>query len=264
MILRELQARYPQKIKLVLNEVNRGITANCNAGLAACSGEFIALMGGDDLLLPEKLRLQVDSFKNKPRVVLSYHPCYLMRDGSIGEIIGDRRKDIVTNLVDMIGNFGAQIPGPATMVRATALPIGGFSPEIETASDWLFYIDVSSRGEVIRLDQPLAVYRQHGGNVGERYFSYSEDFLKTLRLVRSRYGDRGGVESAVRRGGTRFLLGIIYRSIEQGRPELARAYAKRLPDYSSRGLSALVESVTWIPGAKLTFKALKAFLKRHV
>lgn len=263
-ILRDLQDSHPQRIKLVLNKVNRGITANCNAGLAACSGEFIALMGGDDLLLPEKLSLQVEAFENTPSLVLSYHHCYVMRGGNIDEIIGDRRKDLVTNLADMVGKFGAQIPGPATMVRATAVPVEGFNSEIETASDWMFYIDVSSHGDVARLDQSLAVYRQHGGNVGERYFSYSEDFLKTLRLVKSRYGHRAGIDSAVRRGGTRFLLGIIYRSIEHGRPDLARAYAKRLPEYSFWGLAMLVKTLTYIPGTGVMLRALKGFLKRHV
>ena len=263
-ILQELQRKNPDRIRLVLNSENRGITANCNAGLAACSGEYIALMGGDDILLPNKVVRQVAAFHANPELVLSYHPCYVMRDGVIGELIGNRQKDIVKDLADMVAKFGAQMPGPATMIRATAIPADGFNAEIGTASDWMFFIDVSSRGEVQRIDEPLAIYRQHGDNVGERYFSYSDDFLKTLELADLHYGDRPGVNKAVRRGGTRFLLGIVYRSIERGRPDLARSYAKRLPDYSSSVLSVLVRLLTRVPGVRIIFINLKSHLKRYV
>ena len=263
-VLRALKSQYPQRIKLVLNEQNQGITANCNAGLAICSGEFIALMGGDDLLLPAKVSSQVEAFNADPGLALSYHPCFVMTDGAIDQVVGNRPKDIVTDMVDMVGKFGAQMPGPSTMVRASAVPVEGFRTEIGTASDWMFYIDVSSRGRVARLDQPLAVYRKHSGNVGHRYFSYSEDFLTTLRMVKSGYGDRPGIDPAVRRGGVRFLLGVIYRSIELGRPDLARAYARQLPEFSARVLSKVVLALTWIPGSRTIARALKANLKRFV
>lgn len=263
-ILKELQGRNPGKIRLVLSDVNRGITANCNAGLEKCSGEFVALMGGDDLLLPEKLAAQVAAFQANPLLSLSYHPCKVMTRGVVTGVVGDRRKDRVEGLVDMVAKFGAQLPGPATMVRSSAIPQAGFRSEVETASDWMFFIDVSAQGEVERLDQALAIYRLHDGNVGQRYFDYSEDFLQTLQLTGADYGDRPGVAKAVRRGGTRFLLGIVYRAIELGRPDLARRYASRLPDYSSRALALLVMAITRMPGVSLAFRKAKALLKRYV
>jgi len=264
LLLQNLQAAHPTKIKLVLNPVNRGITANCNAGLAFCEGEFIALMGGDDLLLPEKLLLQVQAFRRIPELTLSYHPCFVMRDGQLTELIGNRRKDVVLNLAQMIGNFGAQLPGPSTMVRAAAVPDYGFKSELQTASDWMFYIDVSARGRVERLDIPLAVYRQHDANVGHHYFSYSSDFLKTLAFAKSQYGERKGISKAIKRGGTRFLLGIIYRSVEQSRFDLTRVFLAELRRYSPRALWVLVTAVVKFPGIAAFFRLFKNGLKRYV
>ena len=263
-ILREIKRRNPEMVRLVLNQQNGGITANSNAGLAACSGEYIALMGGDDLLLPTKIASQVDAFQADPDLVLSYHPCHVMRNGELTELVGNRPKDIVEDLVDMIGNFGAQMPGPATMVRANAIHADGFNVEIGTASDWMFFIDVSSHGQVRRIDETLAIYRQHGGNVGERYFSYSDDFIKTLELADRRYGDLPRVAGAVRKGGRRFLLGITYRAIELGHRQLARGYAKNLSKYSSPFIYMPVIAVTWIPGLGFLFRRLRSQLKRHV
>ena len=263
-ILREVKRRNPEMVRLVLNQQNGGITANSNAGLAACSGEYIALMGGDDLLLPTKIASQVDAFQADPDLVLSYHPCHVMRNGELTELVGNRPKDIVEDLVDMIGNFGAQMPGPATMVRANAIHADGFNVEIGTASDWMFFIDVSSHGEVRRIDETLAIYRQHGGNVGERYFSYSDDFIKTLELADRRYGDLPRVAGAVRKGGRRFLLGITYRAMELNERTLARSYAKQLSRYAPPGFASAVLMLTWIPGVSAVFAALKSWLKRYV
>lgn len=263
-ILKELQSQNPEKIRLVLSDVNRGITANCNAGLEKCSGEFVALMGGDDLLLPQKLSAQVAAFQANPKLSLSYHPCKVMKGGVVTGVVGDRPKDRVEGLVDMVAKFGAQLPGPATMVRSSAIPQAGFRSEVETASDWMFFIDVSARGDVERLDQALAIYRLHDGNIGQRYFDYSEDFLKTLQLTVAVYGDLPGVSRAVRKGGTRFLLGIVYRAIEFGRPDLARRYASRLPEYSPRALALLVMAIIRVPGADVAFRKAKAVLKRYV
>ena len=263
-ILKELVARSPHPMKLVLNPINQGITANCNAGLAACTGSYIALMGGDDLLLPEKLSRQVEAFESDSSLVLSYHPCFVLREGVVAETVGDRPKDVVRNLNEMISNFGAQLPGPATMVRRSAIPRRGFRAELGTASDWMYFIDVSANGSVTRLDEPLAIYRQHGGNVGQRYFSYSDDFLRTLELARQSYGNRPGIERAIRKGGTRFLLGIMYRAIAMGRRDLAVGYARKLSEYSNPALAASARLVAGIPGTSAIFARAKNLLKRYV
>jgi glycosyltransferase involved in cell wall biosynthesis len=263
-ILRELQAQHPERLRLVLNEVNQGITANCNAGLKACRGDFVALMGGDDLLLPGKLAAQAAAFAANPKLVFSYHPCFILRDGNMDEIVGDRPKDLVANQLEMISNFGAQMPGPATMVRTSAIPSQGFRAEIGTASDWMFFIDVAAHGEVERLDEPLAVYRQHGGNVGQRYFAYTADFLETLAITRAEYGDRAGVRDAVKQGGRRFLLGGVYRSIEQGRPAQARQYAAYLRDFDSAKLIPAIYAASYLPGSGAILRGLKRTIKRYV
>ena len=72
-IIAEYQLRYPEIVKPVFNLKNLGITGNSNAAFFACIGEFIAVMGGDDLFLPEKILRQTEQFEQDPAVVLSYH-----------------------------------------------------------------------------------------------------------------------------------------------------------------------------------------------
>jgi len=263
-IIQGMQDKFPEKIKLIANEKNAGITKNCNLGLRHCRGELIAFMGGDDLLTPKKLEEQVAAFLGNHNLALCYHPCFVMHNGEINKIIGNRTKDLVRNFVEMVEKFGAAIPGPAVMVRTSAIPDYGFDETIKTASDWLFYIDVSSKGDVVRLDKPLSIYRLHQNNIGHQYFSYSQDFIKTIEIVKIRYGKRPGVKTAADKGARRFLLGVIYRALEQDRPDIARKYTEQIRDYTKGGLSALLFALTFVPGIGIILRGVKDLLKKYV
>lgn len=263
-ILRDLQDEHPGRLVVVYNTKNSGITRNCNIGLERCEGELIALMGGDDLLLPSKIATQVEAFRKDPRIALSYHPCFVSLNGEIVDKIGHREKDIVRSLQEMIGKFEAQIPGPATMVRRNAIPRYGFNEEIKTASDWLFYIDVSSNGSVSRCDEFLAVYRQHESNVGHRYFEYSDDFIRTIEIAQAKYGHIDGVSKAASRGARRFLLGITYRAMERDQRQLARGYISTLKEYYSPQVCALLQIVTYVPLVDYVMRRTRPFLKKYV
>jgi glycosyltransferase involved in cell wall biosynthesis len=54
-ILRDTAQRYPGRTKIVLSEINTGIPANINRGLAVRTGELVAWLDGDDLMLPRKI-----------------------------------------------------------------------------------------------------------------------------------------------------------------------------------------------------------------
>ena len=55
-MLKEYDRKYPNKFVLKLSDKNQGITQNSNLAHFACSGKYIAWMGGDDLMLPEKIK----------------------------------------------------------------------------------------------------------------------------------------------------------------------------------------------------------------
>ena len=72
-MLKEYDKQYPNKFVLKLSEKNQGITPNSNLAHFACSGDYIAWMGGDDLMLPGKIKKQVEYMESNPNCTICYH-----------------------------------------------------------------------------------------------------------------------------------------------------------------------------------------------
>lgn len=66
-----LAAQYPDLIR-VMHQRNAGPGVARQAGLEASHGEYIQFLDSDDLLMPEKFRLQVEGLKNNPDAGISY------------------------------------------------------------------------------------------------------------------------------------------------------------------------------------------------
>jgi glycosyltransferase involved in cell wall biosynthesis len=80
------QQSYPDRIRLLLNETNKGIAANFIYTLSQCTGEYIAICEGDDYWTdPYKLQKQVDFLDNNPDCSFCYTNSYSFYDGNENE-----------------------------------------------------------------------------------------------------------------------------------------------------------------------------------
>mgnify|MGYP000507135859 CR=1 FL=1 len=72
-MLSEYVLKYPNKFILKLSNINQGITKNSNLAHFACTGKYIAWMGGDDLMFQGKIRKQVNYMEKNPECRICYH-----------------------------------------------------------------------------------------------------------------------------------------------------------------------------------------------
>jgi glycosyltransferase involved in cell wall biosynthesis len=56
----------------IINQKNRGLAGARNTGIFHAQGDYIALLDGDDLWLPEKLQKQVEHLERSPQVGVSF------------------------------------------------------------------------------------------------------------------------------------------------------------------------------------------------
>ena len=155
------------RVATILHGARVGITRNTNAVLSCCSGKYIAWMGGDDVMLPGKIRKQVEVLEAEPEIELCFHDLILFESCS-GKYLGNMngpdtpRRGTWVQLVQLGTINGAC----STMTRNPGGRVK-FNERYPVASDWRFWIDLlrSSGGQFVYLDEVLGKYRRHGGNV---------------------------------------------------------------------------------------------------
>lgn len=151
----------------IFNSRNFGITKNINNCLLACEGEYIFLLGGDDLFLKGKISTQVAFMDANPDVCISFHDSYVF-DSLTGRTLfryGDLFPPISYNAESLIA-YGTFFTGSASCIRNFS-EMPKFNEGIDFASDWLWYIEVLllSKGCIDKVEGVLSKYRRHSNNV---------------------------------------------------------------------------------------------------
>ena len=198
-LIRAMAAEDP-RIVPVLSTVNRGIPANFNAGLAHCTGEFVAYLGGDDLMLPTKIEKQAAFLRAHAECVVCVHDLEVfdsrtnerlyLHSERFGMHEGGVELELSTNF--SFGLFGKQPKSlqSAQMVRASAMPAHGFDLRLRHLNDWLHGIEVLRHGRRGYLPEVLGRYRRHDRQESaqpERGTEVFEEFLVTLAIAAARY-----------------------------------------------------------------------------
>lgn len=167
----------------ILNKKNLGITKNSNVCLQHCKGKYIAIMGGDDLLLPHKLSKQVSWLEEEINRVICGHDCEIFDDitGRTISIETPYRKDGY-NLSSWIKS-GMLLPAQTLMIRASAVPQFGFDEKTSFISDWKFCIDILlSGGECGYIPGIFSKYRRHSASITQISLKYMTDNYKQSYL----------------------------------------------------------------------------------
>lgn len=164
-ILIDYQKRYPQKLRLLLNNENLGTHKNGRQTLEACTGEYIAFLEGDDFWISsEKLQRQVDYLDNHPECAFCYHNALIVHEDGSKEPTHYRSSQKEFSTVDdlLLDNF---IPTCSVMYRRGLF---GRLPDWLDAlkmGDWPMHILNALHGKVGYIDETMAVYVVHPGGI---------------------------------------------------------------------------------------------------
>jgi len=251
-ILREIQTKYPERLKIFLHETNLGVTKNHTRGLLECHGDFIAFQDGDDLFLPGKIKKQVEFMLNHPDCTISSHDVDVF-DSETGRTLYlwskrfGQREGGARELV----RYGNYLSSVSVMVRRLHVPEYGYDDRIRIGSDWLLWLEVLSRGKgkIRYLDEVLARYRRHAGNLTNVSNWKYEDQLITLALVETKWP---GLlfPARMRRSEIQFMVGMSAFS------------QKRFKDASKYFMESFVLGFPFLPWMRLMWREL-FFWIRH-
>lgn len=190
-MLKEYSEKYPGKFVLKLAEKNQGITQNSNVAHFACSGKYIAWMGGDDLMLPGKISKQVEYMEENPGCTICYHNLEVFDDRSNRVLYYSNEHRKINGDVRESIKYGTFNGACSNLVRADKTPKYGFIQSVPVASDWLYWVEtLASGGTINYLDEVLGKYRKHDNNVtkAQDFVTQNElDHLVSCQIILAKY-----------------------------------------------------------------------------
>jgi glycosyltransferase involved in cell wall biosynthesis len=161
-----LARQHPGVIRPILQLRNVGAVNNADAVLKACSGEFVAILEGDDYWTdPSKLRRQAEALDRDPAASLCFHLSEVL-DERTGDPVGilpqEKYRSSELTPEDML--YSHMIPSNTKMWRRRCLPHFRRTSAVRQL-DRAMDVILALQGKVIFIDKVMSVYRLHSGGI---------------------------------------------------------------------------------------------------
>ncbi len=163
-------AESDNRVRLVHNPENIGLTRSLNVGLPMCYGKYIARMDADDISCPERIEKQVSFLDSHENSVLVGSRITVLDDDGMetgeqpshsGEV--DPETYRIRSLLQHAGP-----PHPTFMFRASFLRENDiqYREDILKAQDYGIMADIlKANGRIDIMREPLLKYRVHAGQI---------------------------------------------------------------------------------------------------
>lgn len=172
-----IESFHDERIRLIRNEKNQGLTKNLNKALGYCRGKYIARMDGDDISLPGRLEKQVRYLENHPEIMLA---------GCQTKTFGEQ--DLIWRLKDnpeklrIMMLLRPVLAHPSFIMRGELIREYNFryDESFRSAQDYDFAQRVSERFKIGIVPEVLLCYRTHKKQVSSR--SSTEQYSNADRV----------------------------------------------------------------------------------
>jgi len=164
----EIIARHYPGVR-VIRQANAGVSSARNRGIAAASGEWIALLDSDDEWRPRKLERQMQALAEKP----GYHLCHTneiwIRNGRrVNE--GKRHKKSGGHIFYKCLPLCVISPSSVVIRRELLRELGGFDESLPVCEDYDLWLRICARHPVLFVEEALTVkYGGHDDQLSRRY-----------------------------------------------------------------------------------------------
>jgi glycosyltransferase involved in cell wall biosynthesis len=160
-ILMDFCRRYPNRIVPLLRDKNIGAAQNAEGTLAACRGQYLALLEGDDYWTsPEKLQQQVNFLDTHPGSAMCCHRVQFLHGTGLaeGEVFPLLPAGAYT-IEDLLG--GNFVMTCSAVLRRDLVPSLPSWFRKMKLGDWPMFALAARGGTIDLMDDVMAVYRVH-------------------------------------------------------------------------------------------------------
>jgi glycosyltransferase involved in cell wall biosynthesis len=170
-----------ERMRVIRNERNLGIAETTNKGIAAASGEYIALQDHDDLSGPNRFECQVAFLNSHPQVGMVGSSCNVMDEaGSLVPTWPLEYEDVNLRWALL---WRCPFFHTSVMLRRSAIQgVGGYSsdPKYRFAEDYEFMSRVALRHAVANVPQLLACWRVHKASASNTNVSQQAAAVRSI------------------------------------------------------------------------------------
>lgn len=162
---------------------NKGICFTLNEAINWCQGEFLSCCASDDILLPDKTRVQVNYLEKNINSVGVFGTVKILFQDT-GDTRQEFSKDIKYRFNDILLNKH-NLPAPTQMLRTKKVrDTGGFIDGF-VIEDWLMWLLITKNGGTLDcINVPFAIYRKHNKNISNNNTIMHEGRLQVLSVFR--------------------------------------------------------------------------------
>jgi len=221
---------------------NKGLTHTLNEAIARAKGSLIAPFGSDDIMMPDRIAIQVQYMADKPEVGICAGNIELI--DSQGELFPEarQRREVPFRRLDFEDMFLERKPyppAPTLLIRREALQkVGGFDPDIRL-EDLLIELKVTHAGYFIDgLSVVMARYRKHASNSYKNHRFMIDNILRTYAMFK----DHPAYEQVKFKALNSMFLKVANRDRKLARELLAQIPLRAYTRKTWRGLGRLLFS----------------------
>lgn len=175
------------------SRANRGVSATSNECFSNAQGEWVHLLGSDDLLKPGKVSRMMAKYQDwgVPDVALIFADADFIDIN--GVTIPRTVKEVFPPGPDRQAYrrlfLANRIPNPTVAIRREAFEaVGGFDESL-FLEDWDMWLRLAARYPIARVPEVLSSYRYHSGNTHQRKTEMLEACLRTFAKFLEQHGD---------------------------------------------------------------------------
>ncbi len=171
----------------ILREKRPGVSFARNAGIRSAKGDWLALLDSDDAWHTKKIERQLDSYSSSIKDYRLIHTSEIWY-----------RNDKLLNQKKKHKKFGGDIfqecvrlccisPSSSLIRREVFSDIGYFDEDLPACEDYDFWLRLTSREEVLFVDEPLTIkYGGHPNQLSKKYWGMDRFRVTSLEKLISR------------------------------------------------------------------------------
>ena len=231
-----------QPVRYRRHEVNQGLPATRNTGIAASHGDWIALLDSDDCWLPEHLETAV-AVQSKTGADI-VHAGSILFDSDTGKELGVRAPD-----AEVIGRFplsmfvGDYLVQPSSVLLSKSLweRVGGFDPTFRYVEDAEMWLRCARNGaRFVYTGKNTCRYRKHG----EALSTHSAEMSVACARLFEKHLDWEVLPEDLRRRSASDAWTSAARILQRSEPRRAAEYLVRAWRAGASGPGVLVRA--WV------------------